>query len=86
MFVLGDSLRLEPVVITGDAYRKAQLKGYEQYDKFLSKIIDDSTAFINVRQLEIFLKRNIPELYSYKTDSTYVSDEEFLSVYGVSEK
>lgn len=86
MFVLGDSLRLEPVVITGDAYRKAQLKGYEQYDKFLSKIIDDSTAFINVRQLEIFLKRNIPELYSYKTDSTYVTDEEFLSVYGVSEK
>ncbi len=86
MFVLGDSLRLEPVVITGDAYRKTQLKGYEQYDKFLSKIIDDSTAFINVRQLEIFLKRNIPELYSYKTDSTYVSDEEFLSVYGVSEK
>ena len=86
MFVLGDSIRLEPVVITGDAYRKVQLKGYEQYEKFLSKIVHDSTAFINVRQLEIFLKRNIPEIYSFKTDSSYVSEEQFLSVYGVSEK
>ena len=86
MYVLEDSIRLEPVIITGDAYRKAQLKGYEHYEKFLSKIIHDSTAFINVRQLEIFLKRNIPELYSYKTDSTYVTEEQFLSVYGVSEK
>ena len=70
MYVLEDSIRLEPVVITGDDYRKAQLKGYEQYEKFLSRIIDDSTAFVNVRQLEIFLKRNIPEIYAFKEDST----------------
>jgi hypothetical protein len=86
MYVMEDSIRLEPVIITGAGYRKAQLKGYEQYEKFLSKIIEDSTAFINVRQLEIFLKRNIPELYAFKTDSTYVTDEEFLSAYGVSER
>lgn len=86
MFVLEDSVRLEPVVITGAAYRKAQLKGYEHYEKFLSKIILDSTAFIDVRQLEIFLKRNIPELYSFKSDSTYVSEEQFLSAYGVSQR
>lgn len=86
MFVLEDSIRLEPVVITGAAYRKAQLKGYEHYERFLSKIIDDSTAFIDVRQLEIFLKRNIPELYSFKIDSTYVSEEQFLSAYGVSQQ
>ena len=86
MYVLEDSIRLEPVIITGAGYRKAQLKGYEQYDRFLSRIIDDSTAFINVRQLEIFLKRNIPALYAFKTDSTYVSEEEFLSAYGVSEQ
>lgn len=86
MYVMEDSIRLEPVIITGAAYRKNQLKGYEQYEKFLSRIIEDSTAFINVRQLEIFLKRNIPELYSFKTDSTIVSDEEFLSAYGVSER
>ena len=86
MFVLEDSIRLEPVVITGGAYRKAQLKGYEQYERFLSKIIHDSTAFINVGQLEIFLKRNIPEIYSFKSDSSYVSEERFLSAYGVSQR
>lgn len=86
MFVLGDSLRLDPVVITGDAYRKAQLRGYQQYDRFLSKIVEDSTKFINVRALEIFLKRNIPEIYAFKSDTTWVSDEDFLSAYGVSQQ
>lgn len=86
MFVLGDSLRLDPVVITGAAYRKAQLKGYQQYDRFLSKIIDDTTRFVNLKQLEYFLKRNIPQLYAFKTDSTYVSDEAFYSIYGVTEQ
>ena len=36
MFVLEDSLRLESVYITGNDYRKAQLRGYEQYDRFLA--------------------------------------------------
>ena len=65
MFVLEDSIRLDPVVITGEAYRKAQLRGYQQYDRFLSKIVNDSTKFINIRALEIFLKRNIPEIYAF---------------------
>lgn len=86
LFVLEDSTRLDPVIITGAAYRKAQLKGYQQYDRFLSRIIQDSTRFINLRALEIFLKRNIPQLYAFKTDSTYVSDEMFYTVYGVSEQ
>lgn len=34
MFVLGDSIRLDPVIITGAAYRKAQLRGYELYDRY----------------------------------------------------
>lgn len=86
MYVMEDSIRLEPVIITGQAYRKAQLKGYEHYDRFLSKIIHDTTAFINIRQLEIFLMRNIPQVYAFKTDSTYVSEEVFMSAYGVSER
>ena len=36
--------------------------------------------------LELFIERNMPDLYAFKTDSTYVSDEEFASVYGVTEK
>ena len=75
MFILGDSLRLDGVVVTGRDYRKAQLRGYQQYEKFLSTIISDSTRFINLRQLEIFLRRNIPALYAMRTDSTEVSDE-----------
>lgn len=86
MFVLEDSIRLDPVLITGSAYRKLQLRGYQMYDKFLSKIVQDSTKFINVRQLEIFLKRYIPQVFAFKTDSTYVSEQEFYSAYGVSER
>jgi hypothetical protein len=86
MYILDDVERLEPVNITGKAYRKAQLKGYQQYERFLSRIVSDTTRFVNVRALEIFLKRNIPQLYAFKTDSTYVSDEQFYTMYGVSEQ
>ena len=86
MFIMEDSTRLEPVIITGEKYRNTQLKGYQQYERFLSKIISDTTIFVNVRALEIFIKRNIPEVYAFKTDSTIVSDEQFFSVYGVSEQ
>jgi len=86
LYILDDSTRLDPVIITGEGYRKAQLKGYQQYDRFLSRIIDDTTRFVNIKALEIFLKRNIPQIYAFKTDSSYVSDEQFYSVYGVSEQ
>ena len=86
MYILDDSLRLEPVVITGSAYRKAQLKGYEQYERFLSKIVSDTLRFVDINQLEIFLRRNIPQIYAFKTDSSEVSDEQFESIYGVTER
>ena len=86
MFVMEDSIRLDPVIITGNAYRRAQLKGYQQYERFLASIVTDSTRFINYHLLEIFLERNIPQLYAFKTDSTAVSDEQFASVYGVTEQ
>lgn len=86
MFVLGDSLRLEPVIITGSDYRKAQLRGYQQYERFIRTIITDSTGFIDLRNLEIFIERNIPEVYKFKKDSSFVSDEQFHSYYGVTER
>ena len=86
MFIMEDSTRLETVVITGKDYRKAQLKGYDQYNKFLAKIVSDTTKFIDIDQLEIFLERNIPDVFAFKTDSTEVSDEVFYSYYGVSEQ
>ena len=86
MYLLGDVERLDPVLITGNAYDKARLKGYQQYNRLLARIVSDPTRFVNVRALEIFLKRNIPQVYAFKTDSTYVSDEHFYSMYGVSEQ
>ena len=77
---------LENVQVTGARYRKRQLKGYERYQRFLSSIVTDSTKFIDMRQLEIFLKRNLPQIYRFRRDSTEVSEGEFLSAYGVSEQ
>ena len=86
MFILEDTLNLDPVIITGADYRKAQLKGYQQYEKFLSTIVTNPDEFVNWWLLELFIERNMPDLYAFKTDSTYVSDELFASVYGVTEK
>ena len=86
MFILEDSLRLESVYITGEDYRRGQLRGYEQYEKFLASIVSDTTKFIDIRNLELFLKRNLPEVYKFKNDTTIVSDEQFHSHYGVTER
>ena len=86
MYIMQDTLDLDPVIITGAEYRKGQLKGYQQYEKFLATIVTNPDEFVNWWLLELFIERNIPDLYAFKTDSTYVSDEEFASVYGVTEK
>ena len=86
MYILGDVERLDPVLITGNAYDKARLRGYQQYNRLLSRIVSDTTRFVNMRALEIFLRRNIPQIYAFKTDSSYVSDEQFYTMYGVSEQ
>ena len=86
MFILGDSLRLDGIIVTGRDYRRAQLKGYQQYERFLSTIVNDPDRFIDLRQLELFLRRNIPALYAMRTDSTEVSDEQFASIYGTTEQ
>ena len=86
LFVLEDSTRLDPVLITGKAYREAQLRGYERYRKFLSRIVQDDMQFLNVYQFELFLQRNIPQLFAFKTDSSYVSEAAFKSHYGLDEQ
>ena len=80
MHILEDTLHLDQVVITGAKYRKAQLKGYQQYEKYLASIVTDTTRFINLRLLELFIQRNIPDLYAFKADSTDVADEHFNAI------
>jgi len=77
-------MALEQLVITGRDYRKEQLLGYERYNRFLETIISDTTKFIDKVMLDRFIQRYIPELYQFKNDSTYVSEEKFTSAFGVS--
>ena len=85
MFILEDSIRLEDLYITGDTYRESQLRGYQHYERFLSRVVTDSTKLIDLRNLDLFIERNIPKLYAYKNDTSYVALEDFRGVFGVSE-
>lgn len=86
MYMLGDTLNLDQIYITGNGYRKAQLRGYQLYDRFVSRIITDTTLFINKQQLEYFLQRNLPDLYALKDSDEEFSEDRYQSLYGVSEQ
>lgn len=86
MEIMGDTLDLDPVIITGREFRKSQLRGYEQYERFISRIITDPEKFINKSEFLRFLQRNMPDIYAMKNDSSYVSDEEFASHWGITEQ
>ena len=86
MVKLQDTISLEPIIITGAAYRKAQLRGYQHYQRFLDSIISDPEMMLYKGQLELFIKRNIPQLYAYRNDTTIVPEDRFLSAFGVSER
>ena len=60
MSILDEIVPLDDILITGRDYRKAQLRGYQQYDRFLRSIVTDSTRFIDRSQLKWFIRRNVP--------------------------
>ena len=86
MDVAGDSLYLEPLFVTGSGYRSAQERGYQRYRAFLSSIIRDSTDFIMLHSLEVFIRRHFPDTYSMKNDSSYVSEAAAENLFGVSKR
>ena len=86
MHIFSDTLALDAVFITGKGFRRAQLRGYQQYERFLRSIARDSTYFVDEYQLEVFLERNLPQIYRYRTDTSHVSDEQFASAFGVTGK
>ena len=85
MIIKGRREPLESVYVTGQKYRDEQMRGYERYRKFLSSIVTDSTEFINVKQLELFLSRNFPETYAMKSDSSLVSESLAENLFGVTQ-
>ena len=86
MRIQDDTLALEPLFITGDRYRKGQLRGYERYRQFLASIITDTTDLIRVGQLEIFLQRHFPQTYAMKNDSTLISEPQAQNLFGVTQE
>ena len=85
MAMAGDMVGLEPVYITGEKYRYRQLKGYERYRAFLASIVSDTTDFIRIGQLEVFLARNFPQTYAMRNDSSVVNDEIARSLFGLTQ-
>ena len=84
--MLDKTTKLDAVYVTGAGYRREQLRGYERYNRFIQSIITDPTKFVDIKNLERFIRRNIPALYYFKTDSTYVDEMQFRSVFGVTEQ
>lgn len=86
MRIQEDTVMLDPVYITGEGYRAAQLRGYQRYNAFLASIITDMTDFIRIGQLEIFLQRHFPETYAMKTDSSFVTEPMAENLFGVTQR
>lgn len=85
MAVADDTSALDPIYITGEKYRSQQLRGYERYRAFLSSIISDTTDFIRMGQLELFIARNFPQTYAMRSDSSFVADSVAEGLFGVTQ-
>ena len=85
MTIQEDTLDLEPLYITGEGYRKGQLRGYQRYRDFMASIITDTTDLVRIGQLEIFLERHYPETYAMKNDTSLVPDPVARNLFGVTQ-
>ena len=83
--IMDEVTGLEPIYITGSDYRAAQLRGYQRYRNFLSSIIRDTTDFIRMGQLEIFIERHFPDTYRMKNDSSIIPEPLAGNLFGVTQ-
>lgn len=86
MAIQKDTVPLDAIYVTGEKYRAGQLRGYERYRAFLSSIITDTTDFIRIRQLEIFIERHYPQTYAMKRDSSIVPEPMAENLFGVTQR
>ena len=86
MGIQNDTIPLDAIYVTGEKYRAGQLRGYERYRAFLASIITDSTDFIRIGQLEVFLERHYPDTYAMKCDSSFVPAPEAANLFGVTQR
>ena len=86
MAIQEDTVSLEALYITGEKYREEQLRGYQRYRAFLASIITDTTDFIRLGQLEIFIERHYPETYAMKRDSSVIPAPQAENLFGVTQR
>ena len=53
----GERIPLDEVVVTGETFRKGQLRGYRQYERYLGRLVSDPQQFVRQGQLSIFEER-----------------------------
>lgn len=86
MMIQQDTVSLDALYITGERYRADQLRGYQRYRAFLASIITDTTDFIRIGQLEIFLERYYPQTYAMKRDSSIIPAPQAENLFGVTQR
>lgn len=86
MGIIQDTVALEPLYITGSNYREGQLRGYQRYNSFIASILTDTTDFVRMKLLEVFLQRHFPETYAMKRDSSVVPEPMAGNYFGVTQK
>lgn len=57
VYVAPDTLRLAPLFITGEDFRRYQLRSYERYARYLEGLSRDSTRFVDRSQADRFMSR-----------------------------
>lgn len=87
LHVLDTILELDAIFMTGEKYRKAQLRGYELYNKYLNSIIPDDVDFLDAytwrHLLEAFIERNLPQVWELRSDSTFFDEGSEASIFNV---
>ncbi len=86
MFIKNDSIHLDPVYVTGKEYRLTQERGEELFARYLRSIVKDTTVFQWAWQLDLFLERNIPQVFAYANDTSLVDVDTFEAVRLAQEK
>lgn len=58
LYIMEDSLSLEPVLVTGEDFRRAQQRGYARYGRFVGSIDTNPLSYLRRREYDIFVNRN----------------------------
>lgn len=70
VYVAPDTLKLAPLFVTGEDFRRYQLRSYERYARYLEGLSRDSTRFVDRGQADRFMSRET-ELSRSEVDEHY---------------